>query len=134
MSGILARTALRAATRTAPRRARGFAQDVAESQNPAYKAYLAEESALTSHATHTTDLWRKISYYVCIPAIAVCCAWVYNVETEHAAHVEHIKHENGGELPETPAYDYLNRRGKPFPWGMNSLFFNPHTNKNMEDA
>ncbi|KAF5356262.1 hypothetical protein D9756_004156 [Leucocoprinus leucothites] len=134
MSGILARTAIRTATRTAPRRSRGFAQAVAESENPALKTYLAEEQALASHAAHTSDLWRKISFYVCVPAIAVCCAWVYNVETEHAAHVEHIKHENGGELPETPAYDYLNRRGKPFPWGMNSLFFNPHANKNMEDA
>lgn len=58
--------------------------------------------------------------------VAVCVAWVYNAEAEHAAHIEHIKEENGGELPETPAYDYLNRRSKPFPWGPNTLFFNPH--------
>ena len=36
----------------------------------------------------------------------------------------HARHENGGELPEVPAYDYLNRRVKPFPWGPNSLFWN----------
>ena len=58
--------------------------------------------------------------------VAVCVAWVYNVETEHSAHVEHLKAENGGELPPTPAFDYMNRRTKPFPWGMNSLFYNPH--------
>ena len=58
--------------------------------------------------------------------VAVCVAWVYNTETEHAAHIEHIKEENGGELPETPAYDFINRRSKPFPWGPNSLFYNPH--------
>ena len=58
--------------------------------------------------------------------VAVCTAWVYNAEVEHAAHIEHIKAENGGELPETPAYDFINRRSKPFPWGPNSLFFNPH--------
>ncbi|KXN83646.1 Cytochrome c oxidase subunit 6A, mitochondrial [Leucoagaricus sp. SymC.cos] len=131
---VLARTALRTAVRTAPRRARGFAQNVAEAEHPGLKSYLAEDQALGHHAAQTSDLWRKISIYVCVPAIAVCCAWVYNVETEHAAHVEHIKHENGGELPETPAYDYLNRRSKPFPWGPNSLFFNPRTNKNMEEA
>jgi Cytochrome c oxidase subunit VIa len=27
-------------------------------------------------------------------------------------------------LPQPPAYDYLNRRVKPFPWGNNSLFYN----------
>ena len=52
--------------------------------------------------------------------------WVRNVENEHAAHEHHIREENGGELPPTPEYDYLNRRVRPFPWGMNSLFFNPH--------
>ncbi|KAI0067806.1 hypothetical protein BV25DRAFT_1819243 [Artomyces pyxidatus] len=53
-------------------------------------------------------------------------AWVRNVEAEHAEHEEHVKEENGGHLPEVPAYDYLNKRVKPFPWGPNSLFFNPH--------
>jgi len=59
-------------------------------------------------------------------SVAVCVAWVYNAEAEHAAHIEHIKEENGGELPENPAYDFINRRSKPYPWGPNSLFYNPH--------
>ena len=68
-----------------------------------------------------------LSNYLAISiSVAVCVAWVYNTEAEHAAHIEHIKEENGGELPETPAFDFLNRRSKPFPWGPNSLFFNPH--------
>lgn len=61
----------------------------------------------------------------CEPTVAVCSVWVYGLETEHHRHVEHLKHENGGKLPEKPAYEYLNRRVKPFPWGNNSLFFNP---------
>lgn len=56
----------------------------------------------------------------------VCIAWVRKVEAEHGAHIEHIKEENGGELPEVPEYDYMNKRERPFPWGMNSLFFNAH--------
>jgi len=60
-------------------------------------------------------------------------AWVYKVETEHAAHEEHVKEANGGEMPETPPYAYLNMRRKPFPWGNNTLFFNPHVNKDMND-
>jgi cytochrome c oxidase subunit 6a len=53
-------------------------------------------------------------------------AWVYKVESEHAEHLDHLKHENDGHLPDVPAYPYLNKREKPFPWGMNSLFYNPH--------
>ncbi|KAF8508129.1 cytochrome c oxidase, subunit VIa [Gautieria morchelliformis] len=97
-------------------------------------SYFAERQAVKEHAAHTADLWRKVSFFVCIPATIVCVAWVRNVEAEHAEHIEHIKAENGGELPETPAYDYLNKRGKPFPWGMNTLFFNPHSNKNLEEG
>jgi cytochrome c oxidase subunit 6a len=55
----------------------------------------------------------------------VVVAYVYNLESEHAAHLEHLKHENGGELPEKPHYPYLHRTAKPFPWGPNSLFWNP---------
>lgn len=51
-------------------------------------------------------------------------AWVYRVESEHAEHEAHIRAEHDGELPPPPAYDYLNKRAKPFPWGPNSLFFN----------
>ena len=51
-------------------------------------------------------------------------AYVRNLEMEHAAHIEHLKHEHGGEIPK-PEYSYLNHRAKPFPWGNNSLFFNP---------
>jgi len=53
-------------------------------------------------------------------------AWVYNAEVEHNAHLDHLRAENNGALPEAPDYEYLNRRQKPFPWGTNSLFFNPH--------
>lgn len=75
--------------------------------------------------------------------VAVCALWVRNVEAEHGAHQAHLLEENGGKLPEPPAYEYLNRRrkssflaacmpvlifiadGGPFPWGVNTLFFNP---------
>lgn len=52
-----------------------------------------------------------------------------NVEAEHAEHVEHIKAEHDGHLPDIPQYEYMNRRLKPYPWGMNSLFFNPHVSR-----
>lgn len=34
----------------------------------------------------TTDLWKKISFFVCIPGIAVCALWTYKAEMAHKAH------------------------------------------------
>jgi cytochrome c oxidase subunit 6a len=121
---MLSRNAVRAVARSS-RQTRAFGTSQATHN------YIAEQKAVEHHAAETTDLWRKISIYVCMPAIAVCVAWTYNAETEHKAHLDHLRHENDGHLPEVPAYEYMNRRGKPFPWGMNSLFFNPHANKDL---
>ncbi|KAI0715314.1 mitochondrial cytochrome c oxidase subunit VIa [Earliella scabrosa] len=120
--------ARRAALRAVPR-ARGFAAAAGK------QSYREQQEALVAHAGETTELWRKISYFVCLPAIAACTLWVRNVEAEHEAHQHHIKEENGGKLPEPPAYEYLNRRAAgPFPWGNNTLFFNPKVNKDMDAA
>ncbi|KAH7104563.1 mitochondrial cytochrome c oxidase subunit VIa [Auriculariales sp. MPI-PUGE-AT-0066] len=96
--------------------------------------WLSKNSAVIEHAAHTTDLWRKISFYVMIPLTFVTVAYVRNLEAEHAAHLEHLKEENGGELPAKPDYPYLNIRRKPFPWGPNSLFYNSHVNKDMSES
>ncbi|THH04157.1 hypothetical protein EW145_g5732 [Phellinidium pouzarii] len=136
------RTLPRAVARSAPRyafRARGFAahaehvEQIVIEGNPS-KEWLANKANIEHHAAETTELWRRISFFVAVPATFLAVLWVRRVETEHAEHTEHIKAEHGGELPPTPEYDYLNKRIKPFPWGMNSLFFNPHTNKNMEES
>ncbi|KAN0134832.1 Cytochrome c oxidase subunit VIa domain containing protein [Lactarius tabidus] len=95
--------------------------------------WVAKREAIKHHAAGTTALWRRISLFFCIPGTFAILAWVRNVEAEHAEHQEHLKKENGGHLPEIPTYDYLNKRIKPYPWGPNSLFFNPHVNKDMSD-
>jgi len=115
----------RAAWRAAPRSTRSVVVEA-----PA-KEWVTKREAIKHHAKDTTDLWRKISFYVCIPAITACYFWVEKVEAEHTEHQEHLKAENDGHVPFPPNYEYLNMRGKPFPWGMNSLFFNPHTNKDV---
>lgn len=97
--------------------------------------FLRELKASEHHAAQTTELWRKVSYYVCIPGVFLAAAWVYKVEAEHHEHLEHERHENGGKLPEPPRYQYLNTRTKPFPWGMNTLFYNGELQRDMsEDA
>jgi len=124
---LLSSNARRAVLRTAPR-SRSLVVD-----SPAAE-WAAKREAIKHHAHGTTDLWRKISVFGCLPAIAVCVAWVRNVEAEHAAHQEILKEENDGHLPHPPAYPSMNIRSKPFPWGPNSLFWNPHTNKDMSNV
>ncbi|GJE85725.1 Cytochrome c oxidase subunit 6a [Phanerochaete sordida] len=123
MSMLFRRQLLRAAPR-----ARTFASSAGDA---AKQAWQAQQEVAQAHAAETSELWRKISFYVCFPGIAVTCLWVYRVEAEHAEHEAHLKHENDGKLPEPPAYEYLNIRHRPFPWGMNSLFFNPEVNKDV---
>ncbi|KAI6162103.1 COX6A, subunit VIa of cytochrome c oxidase [Pisolithus thermaeus] len=115
---FLARNAACATVRAVPRGSRKFATDATGGD------YFAKRQAIQEHAQASTELWRKISYYVAFPSIVVCMAWVYN---------QHEKELHGGKLPEAPAYEYLNRRVKPFPWGNNSLFFNAEVNKDMEE-
>ncbi|TFY80666.1 hypothetical protein EWM64_g3341 [Hericium alpestre] len=122
---MLARNA-RALVRTVPKsRPYSLVVDAPASQ------WAQQREAVKHHSVETTTLWRRISLYVCLPGIVATAFWVRNVEAEHSEHVEHVKKEHGGELPPPPDYEYLNRRSKPFPWGPNSLFFNPHVNKDM---
>ena len=59
-----------------------------------------------------TDLWRKLSIYVVIPAIAIAGANAYRLWVEHW---EHKSHEPP--LEEQPEYPYQNIRTKNFFWG-----------------
>ncbi|KAI4527392.1 mitochondrial cytochrome c oxidase subunit VIa [Schizophyllum commune Tattone D] len=127
---LLARNVARSSLRAArPMGRRGYL-----TPNPeAAEQFVARQKAVEQHAAETTDLWRKVSFYVCIPAMLLCGAYVYKKETDHLAHLEHLRHENDGVLPQPPEYEYLNMRRKPYPWGKNSLFFNPEVQKNLEE-
>ncbi|KZP16842.1 X15341 cytochrome C oxidase subunit [Athelia psychrophila] len=127
------RGTLRSTARLAPRRARMYSEEIQPTMVKPTAEWQAQQDALTHHAAEAADLWRKISFYVCLPAILAGSIYVYNVEAKHKAHMDHLLEENDGVLPQPPAYEYLNRRVKPFPWGMNSLFYNPKVNRNMEE-
>ncbi|OJA16121.1 hypothetical protein AZE42_00109 [Rhizopogon vesiculosus] len=127
MISMLARRAFRTAAQAAPRGSRAASTEAGAGD------YFAKRDAIRAHAAETTQLWRRISFYVCVPATFVVAAWVRNVEAEHAEHVDHLRAENDGHVPEVPQYEYMNRRLKPYPWGMNSLFYNPHVNKDLSE-
>jgi hypothetical protein len=46
---------------------------------------------------------------VTLSSVIVGGVYVWNLEKEHAEHVEHILHENGGVMPHAE-YEYLHRR------------------------
>ncbi|BGP34449.1 Cytochrome c oxidase subunit 6A [Rhodotorula toruloides] len=119
------RNAGRAAIRA--RRSYSTAAPGAEDTN----AFIASRKAVEEHAKHSAELWRKITYYVAFPAIIVAALNAKSLASEHEAHLEHIKEENGGELPERivyPCTSNFNKREKDFPWGDNTLFYNPKVN------
>jgi len=90
---FLARSVRVAARRSVPR-SRHYTTEL-ESIVPKQE-WLVEQQAKEHHAAETTNLWRRISWYVCMPAIITCTAWVYNAEFEHNAHLEHLRAENDG--------------------------------------
>ncbi|TYJ55868.1 hypothetical protein B9479_003391 [Cryptococcus floricola] len=111
----------RAAARSVRPAVRGFSTAAPKAGE---NAFIANREATRAHAAETTDLWRKISFYVCIPGVIVGALWTYKIE---AAHAEHLAH-HPEDFSERPVYDYLNIRNKNFPWGRQSAFFNPAVN------
>ncbi|RMZ08664.1 hypothetical protein D0860_04573 [Hortaea werneckii] len=89
-------------------------------------AFNSERAAVKEHAAATSDLWRKLSIYIVIPAIAIAGANAYRLWVEHW---EHKSHEPP--LEEQPEYPYQNIRTKNFFWGDGdkTLFWNPNVNK-----
>ena len=70
---------------------------------------------------HNPDLWRRIFYFVCCPAIVLCMINTYLEEVEHWAHYKRA---------EFRPMEYLRIRTKKFPWkdGNHTLFHNPVVN------
>ena len=59
-------------------------------------AFIATRRASEAHAAGSSDLWRKISFYIALPLIAVVSVNTWNLEKEHHAHMEALIEENGG--------------------------------------
>lgn len=80
------------------------------------KAVQAEQA----HAGKTYIIWRRLSYFVVIPAMCWCIYNTYNMEKEHSTHPRQ----------EFEPYAHLRIRSKPFPWGdgNHSLFHNSSAN------
>ena len=73
-----------------------------------------------SHAPNP-ELWRKVFYFVCCPAIVLSMVNTYLAEREHWAHYKR---------PEFKPMEYLRIKTKKFPFGdgTRTLFHNPLVN------
>jgi len=89
-----------------------------------------QRAAVKAHAASTSDLWRKLSIYVVIPALILGSINAWNLWTEHWEHWEHMP-----PLEERVEYPYQNIRSKNYPWGDGdkTLFWNPETNYHHKD-
>ncbi|CAO3616651.1 unnamed protein product [Cunninghamella blakesleeana] len=83
--------------------------------------YTAEHAAARKHAAEAAETWKKISLFVCIPALLASGINAYNLYAHH-------QHHQAEHPPKHIKYEYINFRARPFFWGNNSLFFNPKVN------
>ncbi|XP_055917981.1 cytochrome c oxidase subunit 6A1, mitochondrial [Eupeodes corollae] len=65
-------------------------------------------------------LWKRLTFFVAMPAVGLCMLNAYLKHQEHAHHPR----------PPFVKYEYLAIRNKRFPWGdgNKSLFHNPKVN------
>lgn len=139
---MLAAPASRAATRAATRGVR-FAHSAPIKEFPPgapipkeYFGYVppdpAKAAAFNKHQEHYVEhavtsgkMWSKLTFFLAVPAVTSALFYLGGKEAEHMKHHEHELEENDGELPPRPKYEHLNWKVHDFPWGPQSLFFNP---------
>ena len=64
------------------------------------------------HSEGITNLWKRLTYLVAIPAVLLVAIPVGKVELSHAEHRKHQAHLSDDEWPQQ--YDYQNIRLKPY--------------------
>ncbi|KAK6502226.1 Cytochrome c oxidase subunit 6A, mitochondrial [Arthrobotrys conoides] len=92
--------------------------------------FTKEREAVKAHAAQSSELWRKLSLYVAIPALILSSINAYNLWNEHWEHESHLPPQE-----ERPQYPYLNIRVKRYPWGDGdkTLFWNDNVNYKKTD-
>ncbi|CAK7222258.1 Cytochrome c oxidase subunit 6A [Sporothrix curviconia] len=114
------------ARRAAPAARRFYSAPSSGSGN----AFVRERQAVKDHAAGTTTLWRNISIFIAIPALAASGYNAYVLWKEHWEHWEHLP-----PLEERTEYAYQNIRTKNFTWGDGdkTIFWNDKVNYHNKD-
>ncbi|KAG4305933.1 hypothetical protein PORY_000843 [Pneumocystis oryctolagi] len=90
--------------------------------------YISEQDAVKEHAGKTAELWKKISIFVCIPALILSGINALQLYLKHQEHLSHMLEEQENDT--TLEYPYQNIRSKRFFWGDGdkTLFWNDRVN------
>ncbi|KAI7859060.1 cytochrome c oxidase, subunit VIa [Circinella umbellata] len=97
-----------------------------QSTSAAGAEFAAQREAVKAHAGPAAETWKKISIFVCIPALLAVSVNAYNLAI---AHEEHLAHHP----PQYVKYPYINIRTKDYFWGKESLIFNPKVNFSAQE-
>ncbi|GBB90011.1 hypothetical protein RclHR1_16890003 [Rhizophagus clarus] len=86
--------------------------------------FATKRKGIEEHAKSSSNLWMKVSLYICPIALVASTANAYMIMQQHAQH-HHEAHE-----ADHPPFDYQKMRTKPFCWGDgdHTLFHNPAIN------
>ena len=98
----------------------------------AAKDFAESLRATEDHAGSTSGLWKKITFFVAVPAIIAAGVNTYFVEKEHFHHIEEKAKIPDDDWP--TQYEYQNIRTKPFFWGDGdkTWFWNDKINRHVK--
>ncbi|RGB41135.1 cytochrome oxidase subunit VI [Rhizophagus diaphanus] len=116
----LTRFSVTAATATRNRVAHITRRNFAAEAVP--EGFVAKRKSVEEHAKSSSDLWKKISLYVCPIALIASTANALMIMKQHAQHHH--------EAEDHPPFAYQKLRTKPFCWGDgdHTLFHNTAIN------
>uniref|UniRef100_A0A1D1ZCX4 Cytochrome c oxidase subunit n=1 Tax=Anthurium amnicola TaxID=1678845 RepID=A0A1D1ZCX4_9ARAE len=92
-------------------------------RNFAAEAVTKDMAAKQEHAKSSSELWKKISLFVCPIALLASAGNALMIMKQHAQHHHEAPHDH-------PHFEYQKVRNKPFCWGDgdHTLFHNPAVN------
>ncbi|KND05053.1 uncharacterized protein SPPG_00729 [Spizellomyces punctatus DAOM BR117] len=94
---------------------------------PLEKVMLKESHEARKHAAHAVSSWKKINFFLVVPALALVLLYTGPTELKHIAHLK--EHAN-----EWEGFPYMRKRKNAFPWGDDNLFYFPNSNPKPEAA
>ncbi|RDA91452.1 hypothetical protein CP533_6276 [Ophiocordyceps camponoti-saundersi (nom. inval.)] len=74
--------------------------------------FIKERQHIKAHAERTVEMWRKLSIYAVVPALALAGGNAYYLWNQHWEHWSHMP-----PLEERVEYPYQNIRTKNYMWG-----------------
>ncbi|RLV95673.1 Cytochrome c oxidase subunit 6A mitochondrial [Spathaspora sp. JA1] len=97
------------------------------------EAFIKDHEGKVAHSKGISLLWKKLTFFVALPAILLTAIPVTKLELEHAEHRKHQRHMTDEEWP--TQYAYQNIRSKPYFWGDGdkTMFWNSDINRHVQD-